>query len=301
MEATRSRLICVSNAWGPDVFASLLKSLVFDDVLSTGIQGYISIKSGSVLFLDASRYTSKVVRNLTFGINLPVDNRPPIITELASAMHHSWKAYTNYAWGMDEVKVISRVGTHWMDASLTMIDSLDTLWIFNMTEEFNRCRDWIATQVNFDVNRDNSNVFESTIRLLGGLLSAFHLSGENVFLEKAKLIGSKLIVAFNSPSGLPYTNINFRTLRASLPTNGRIVALSEVATLQLEFNELAMLLQNTSIARPAANVYRILDKVTKLSGLISSDLNMYQPEYSTLSTITLGARGDSYYEYLLKN
>lgn len=72
-----------------------------------------------------------------------------------------------------------------MDASLTMIDSLDTLWIFNMTEEFNRCRDWITTQVNFDVDHDNSNVFESTIRLLGGLLGAFHLSGENVFLEKA--------------------------------------------------------------------------------------------------------------------
>nr|CDS30245.2 endoplasmic reticulum mannosyl oligosaccharide [Hymenolepis microstoma] len=264
------------------------------------IQGFTWIKSGSVLFLNFPRYTPKFDKNLTLDTDVRMVNRPSILIELASAMNYSWKAYTTYAWGMDEVNVISNVGTHWMDASLTMIDSLDTLWMFNMTEEFNRCRDWITTHVNFDVDRDNSNVFESTIRLLGGLLSAFHLSGEKVFLEKAKLIGGKLIVAFNSPSGLPYTNINFGTLRASLPGNGRIVTLSEVATLQLEFNELAVLLQNASIARPAANVYRILDKVKKLSGLISTDIDMYHPENPILSTITLGARGDSYYEYLLK-
>ncbi|VDO08334.1 unnamed protein product [Rodentolepis nana] len=264
------------------------------------IQGFTWIKTGSVLFLKFPLHAPKVAKNLTLDTDVHMVNRPSILIELASAMKYSWKAYTTYAWGMDEVNVISNVGTHWMDASLTMIDSLDTLWMFNMKEEFNRCRDWITTHVNFDVNRDNSNVFESTIRLLGGLLSAFHVSGEKVFLEKAKLLGGKLIVAFNSPSGLPYTNINFGTLRASLPSNSRIVTLSEVATLQLEFNELAMLLQNASFAGPAANVYRILDKVKKLSGLISTDINMYHPENPTLSTITLGARGDSYYEYLLK-
>ncbi|KAL5970196.1 Endoplasmic reticulum mannosyl-oligosaccharide 12-alpha-mannosidase, partial [Taenia solium] len=227
-------------------------------------------------------------------------NRASTINDLRDAMHHSWKAYVDYAWGMDEVLVLTKIGKRWMDASLTMIDSLDTLWMYNMKDEFARARDWIEAHISFDYDNDETNVFESTIRLLGGLLGAYHVSGDVLFLRKAELIGKKLAAAFNSPSGLPYTNINFRTLRASLPGNSRIVSLSEVATLQLEFNELAMLLRNESIARPAAGVYKILNNVNKLSGLISIAINLYQPAHSPVGTITLGARGDSYYEYLLK-
>ncbi|KAM7540554.1 hypothetical protein Aperf_G00000020409 [Anoplocephala perfoliata] len=264
------------------------------------IQSYVWVKSGSILFVCFGPCTHDGNKNQPLEKRIPIEIKSPIISELISAMRHSWKAYTEYAWGMDEVMVLSKVGTRWLDACLTMIDSLDTLWMFNMTEEFFRSRDWISTHVYFDYDNNESNVFESTIRLLGGLLSAYHLSGEAVFFDKAQLIGSKLITAFDSPSGLPYTNVNFRTLKVSLPNNGKTVSLSEVAALQLEFNELAMLCRNASIAKPAANVYKILDKVNKLSGLMSIAINMLQPAYTSLSTITMGARGDSYYEYLLK-
>ncbi|VDD75134.1 unnamed protein product [Mesocestoides corti] len=229
-----------------------------------------------------------------------VTNQDPILSELTDALHHSWKAYADYAWGMDEVLVLSKMGTRWMNGGLTMIDSLDTLWMYNMTEEFVQARDWIAFTINFDYNNDRTNVFESTIRLLGGLLSAYHVSKDSVFLKKADLIGHKLLAAFNSPSGLPFTDINLQTLRTSLAGTSKTVSLSEVATLQLEFNELAMLLQDKSIAKPAANVYSVLNGVKKLSGLIAIFVNMDQPERSSSDTITLGARGDSYYEYLLK-
>uniref|UniRef100_A0A0R3WZL5 alpha-1,2-Mannosidase n=1 Tax=Hydatigena taeniaeformis TaxID=6205 RepID=A0A0R3WZL5_HYDTA len=224
----------------------------------------------------------------------PLD-RTSIINSLTDAMQHSWKAYVDYAWGMDEVLVLTKVGKRWMNAGLTMIDSLDTLWMYDMKNEFARARDWIEANINFDYDNDETSVFESTIRLLGGLLSAFHVSGDTVFLRKA--VRLFLILAFNSPSGLPYTNINFRTLKASLPGNSRTVSLSEVSTLQLEFNELAMLLRNESIA---VSISFKLYCVNELSGLISIAINMYNPEHSPLDIITLGARGDSYYEYLLK-
>lgn len=45
-------------------------------------------------------------------------------------------------------------------------------------------------------------------RVVGGLLSAYDLSGDKVFLEKAKDIADRLLPAWNSPSGIPYNIIN---------------------------------------------------------------------------------------------
>ena len=59
------------------------------------------------------------------------------------------------------------------------------------------------------VNRD-VNLFETTIRVLGGLLSAFHLSEDNIFLDKARDLGERLMGAFASPSGIPFSDVNLR-------------------------------------------------------------------------------------------
>ena len=53
--------------------------------------------------------------------------------------------------------------------------------------------------------------------MLGGLLSAFHLSGDNVFLEKAKDLGQRLLGAFTSSSGIPYSDVNLKSTRGHAP------------------------------------------------------------------------------------
>jgi mannosyl-oligosaccharide alpha-1,2-mannosidase len=53
--------------------------------------------------------------------------------------------------------------------------------------------------------------FETTIRYLGGLLSAYALSGEPILLKKADELGSRLLPAFNTPSGLPMFAVNPQT------------------------------------------------------------------------------------------
>jgi hypothetical protein len=50
--------------------------------------------------------------------------------------------------------------------------------------EFAEARDWVDASLHFDVNRD-VNLFEVTIRVLGSLLSSYHLSGDKMFLDKA--------------------------------------------------------------------------------------------------------------------
>jgi hypothetical protein len=53
--------------------------------------------------------------------------------------------------------------------------------------------------------------FETVIRYLGGLLSAYALSGEPILLARADELGRKLLPVFNSPSGLPHYSVNTET------------------------------------------------------------------------------------------
>lgn len=73
--------------------------------------------------------------------------------------------------------------TQWFGLGLTLVDSLDLLWLMSEKEEFKGAAEWVAKELNpsLDVH---VNVFEVTIRVLGGLLAAYHLSGEEAFLEK---------------------------------------------------------------------------------------------------------------------
>src|SRR4051794_8689469 len=51
-------------------------------------------------------------------------------------------------------------------------------------------------------------MFESTIRFIGGLLSAYDLTGTRIFLDKAEELAQRLMPAFNAPNGIPFSTIN---------------------------------------------------------------------------------------------
>ena len=105
-------------------------------------------------------------------------------TEIVDAFKYAWKEYKASAWGMDEVKPISHSSSTWFNLGLTIIDSLDTIWLMGLDQEFNEARMWVEHVFNLAPNKD-VNVFEVTIRVLGGLLSAYHLTQDNLFLDKA--------------------------------------------------------------------------------------------------------------------
>uniref|UniRef100_A0A0V0J461 alpha-1,2-Mannosidase n=3 Tax=Schistocephalus solidus TaxID=70667 RepID=A0A0V0J461_SCHSO len=296
------RAVFSRGLWRRSIYSAFFCLFVLLLLLQFGGQLPSNLQPWGSLF--ESNYNPKLdiqrANRTTSHIAPPQSDSVDILMQLHEAMSHSWKAYKLYAWGRDEVDPLERRGLFWMNAALTMIDSLDTLHIFNMNQEFLEARDWIDKYVQFDSDNDRVNVFESTIRLLGGLLGAFHLSNDTVFLSKALVLGEKLLHAFQSPSGLPYSDINLATLKVSLPAWSRYVSLAEVATLQLEFNDLAVLTKNVNHTRSPARVQKILHKIQKESGLLSISLDPGTGEVGGISHITLGARGDSYYEYLLK-
>ena len=103
---------------------------------------------------------------------------------VVDAFRHAWKGYKDYAWGRDELSPISKSSHQWFNLGLTLIDSLDTMWIMGLHTEFSEARDWVAKELKVAQDR-KVNFFETTIRVLGGLLSAYHLSKDSIFLEKA--------------------------------------------------------------------------------------------------------------------
>ncbi|XP_045081661.1 endoplasmic reticulum mannosyl-oligosaccharide 1,2-alpha-mannosidase-like isoform X3 [Coregonus clupeaformis] len=216
------------------------------------------------------------------------------------AFRHAWKGYKEFAWGQDELRPISKSYGEWFGLGLTLIDALDTMWILNLKEEFEEAKTWVSTELSFNKNVD-VNLFESTIRILGGLLSTYHLTGDTLFLDKAKDIGTRLMPAFNTPSKIPYSDVNIGKGTAHPPRWTSDSTVAEVTSIQLEFRELSRLTQDT---RYQAAVDEVMQKVHKLEGkqdgLVPMFINTNSGQFTHLGVFTLGARADSYYEYLLK-
>ncbi|KAL7391188.1 hypothetical protein ABVT39_005664 [Epinephelus coioides] len=216
------------------------------------------------------------------------------------AFRHAWKGYKDFAWGHDELRPLSKSYSEWFGLGLTLIDALDTMWILGLKEEFEEARTWVATELTFNKNVD-VNLFESTIRILGGLLSTYHLTGDTLFLDKAKDIGSRLMPAFNTPSKIPYSDVNIGKGTAHPPRWTSDSTVAEVTSIQLEFRELSRLTEEPQYQAAVAEVMKQVHKLDgKLDGLVPMFINTNNGQFTHQGIYTLGARADSYYEYLLK-
>lgn len=220
--------------------------------------------------------------------------------KVKEAMIHAWSSYEQYAWGQDELQPQSKNGVNSFGGlGATVIDSLDTLYIMGLEEQFQKAREWIANSLDF--NKDyEASVFETTIRVVGGLLSAYDLSNDQVFLDKAKDIADRLLPAWDTPSGIPYNIINLAHGRPHNPgwTGGESI-LADSGTEQLEFIALSQRTGDPKYQQKAENVIAQINKTFPDDGLLPIYISP-QRGTSQYSTITFGAMGDSFYEYLLK-
>jgi mannosyl-oligosaccharide alpha-1,2-mannosidase len=210
---------------------------------------------------------------------------------VVDAFRHAWKGYTNYAWGYDELHPISKLGSDWFHLGLTIIDSLDTALIMGEDEIFKQAREWVANELDFE-QEGESNVFEITIRVVGGLLSTYNITGDTLFLNKAVDLADRLLVAFDTPSGIPLSSINLKEKRpiAAYPA----ASTAEAATLQMEFKYLTYLTKDPKYWNYAQNVMKTIFKQDRPDGLVPIFIDPVSGKFRT-DTIRLGSRGDSYY------
>lgn len=73
--------------------------------------------------------------------------------------------------------------------------------------EFEEARRWVSESLTFE-RSVFVNFFEMSIRMLGGLLSAFHLTNDRLFVEKATDLAGRLVAAYSSQSAIPYSDVN---------------------------------------------------------------------------------------------
>ncbi|XP_022532219.2 endoplasmic reticulum mannosyl-oligosaccharide 1,2-alpha-mannosidase isoform X2 [Astyanax mexicanus] len=231
----------------------------------------------------------------------PVSVKPVDRAEaVREAFRHAWKGYKAFAWGHDELKPISKTHGEWFGLGLTLIDALDTMWILGLKEEFEESREWVEKELSFSKNVD-VNLFESTIRILGGLLSTYHLTGDALFLEKAKDIGSRLMPAFKTPSKIPFSDVNIGKGTAHPPRWTTDSTVAEVTSIQLEFRELSRLTQDPQYQKAVDEIMGQVHRLDgKHDGLVPMFINTNSGKFTHRGVYTLGARADSYYEYLLK-
>jgi endoplasmic reticulum Man9GlcNAc2 1,2-alpha-mannosidase len=230
----------------------------------------------------------------------------------------SWAGYEKYAWGMDEYNPLSHKGKTMVEGGMgwIIVDALDTAMMMNLTSHVAKAREWISTSLSYTANHE-VNTFETTIRMLGGLLSAHYLSttfphlapqrdddtnqpGEDLYIEKATDLAERLLGAFDSPSGIPYASVNLNTstgVGSHLDAGASSTA--EAATLQLELKYLAKLTGEPMYWQRAEHVIQAIESQKREDGLLPIYIYPATGEFRG-DNIRLGSRGDSYYEYLIK-
>src|SRR6267154_4292909 len=140
---------------------------------------------------------------LVFAVIAPVFeqqqvNKSQLANQVRAEFLHTWNGYKKYAWGHDDLKPLSKSYHDWYAEPLLMtpVDALDTMILMGLKNEANSTRAYIATNLSFDKNIEVQN-FEITIRLLGGLLARYQLTGDRRLLDLAEDLGNRLLPVFS--------------------------------------------------------------------------------------------------------
>lgn len=235
------------------------------------------------------------------------------LTAVKTELLHAWSGYKQKAWMQDELRPISGASLNkYCGWAATLVDSLDILWIMGLKQEFEEAVN-ATTYIDFNSNSHCVvNLFETTIRHLGGLLAAYDLSQEPRLLKPMVELGDMLHSRFNTPNGIPCAHCTVgppeepaTQYRAS--SNNALAALGSLA---LEFTRLSAVTGDMKYVRSTNHLqqsFADLQFESSLPGLWpeaisgAGDSSGFAAGSMRLSrAYSLGALSDSTYEYLVK-
>jgi len=212
-------------------------------------------------------------------------------------MRWAWEQYRQHFWGKDQIKPISGGNESFPlkdhHLGLSLIEALDTLWVMGLDDEFRDGVEWVKANLDFDVDGEVS-VFETSIRLVGGLLSAYHACGDAALLAKARDLADRLMPSFNaSPIGIPHRYINLRTGEL----RGQETNPAETGTFIPEFGFLSSATGDDHYRAAAKRaLVSMFERRSKIS-LLADKIDCMTGEWKSRRA-TIGPPSDSYYECL---
>ena len=217
--------------------------------------------------------------------------------EVKEEFRFVWEKYAEKAMGYDSIRPVDGQGLNdWGGVNLFIIESLDTMHLMGFHDWFTQSIDYVIENTNFQRNF-TSSVFETTIRLLGGLLSAAEISHREELVEKATELGFRLVRAFKMNDTFPYPWIN---MGLGIFYYSQYLVLSEVATLTMEFRKLTELTRINQFSRVVSKVESFfLRKLRDKNGILRQNLAISNLDF--YGKYTIGGGTDSFYEYLYKS
>jgi mannosidase alpha-like ER degradation enhancer 2 len=223
-------------------------------------------------------------------------DKKQVAGQVKSEFLHAWNGYKKYAWGHDDLKPLTKTYKDWYGQTLLMtpVDSLDTLYLLGFKAEGDATRKYITENLSFDKDISVQN-FEITIRILGGLLSAYQMTGDKKLLALAEDLGNRLLPVFNSPTGIPYRYVNLKTGKVK----GEVTNPAESGTLLIEFGTLSKLTKKAVFFDKAKRALVETYKRRSPIGLVGTNINVETGKWTNTDS-HVSAEIDSYYEYLLK-
>lgn len=252
---------------------------------------------------------STLVIPSTSYAKLPDDELKVYRDRVVEMFQHAYDSYMQHAYPYDELRPLSCDGVNtWGSFSLTLIDALDTLSVMGNYSEFRRVAAMIAEKMDFNINI-NVSVFETNIRVVGGLLSAHLLSrraGVEVepgwpcsgpLLRLAEDVANRLLPAFATKTGMPYGTVNLVTGVPRGETS--VTCTAGVGTFLLEFATLSRLTGNPVFEKTALRALRALWKARSAIGLVGNHIDVQTGRWTAVDA-GIGAGVDSYFEYLVK-
>jgi mannosyl-oligosaccharide alpha-1,2-mannosidase len=208
-------------------------------------------------------------------------NREKRLSKVKEEFQRAWTGYRKHAWLHDELSpVTGNFRDPFCGWAATLVDSLDTLWIMGLKDEFEEAAKAID-MIDFTTSpRGDIPMFETTIRYMGGLLAAYDVSGGKYqnLLTKAKELGEILIGAFDTPNRMPVLYYRWKPTFASQPHRaGQRSNLAELGSLSMEFTRLSQLTHDPryydAIARITLALSDWQDRGTQLPGVFPDNVD----------------------------
>jgi mannosyl-oligosaccharide alpha-1,2-mannosidase len=216
--------------------------------------------------------------------------------DVKGQMAWAWDFYREHAWGKDEIKPISGTfssfplkGHH---LGLSLIEALDTLWVMGLDSQFQDGLEWVKSNFDPDVDGEVS-VFETSIRLVGGLLSAHHACGDEVLLAKARDLADRLLPAFATPTGMPYRFVNLKTGAVREP----VTSPADIATYLPEWGTLSRLTGDPRYAAATRKAMVALFERRSKIDLVATKIDVLTGKWRSRRA-TVGSYCDSFFESL---
>ncbi|KAK6001922.1 hypothetical protein QM012_002412 [Aureobasidium pullulans] len=233
------------------------------------------------------------------------------------AFEFAWYGYHTYAFPNDELLPVNNSFSNTRNGwGATAVDALSTAILMESQDVITTIIDYIPT-INFNVSRNNAPVslFETTIRYLGGILSAVDLlngpyqhltqsTNDTIALaQQAVNLASKLKFAFDTPTGIPSNDLNFEAESFDLSES---TGLAVAGSLVLEWTRLSDMVYRIDFANLTQHAEEYLLHPTyhnataqPLPGLRGTNIDLRTGDFLDVSGSWSGG-DDSFYEYLIK-